>query len=299
MRAMAEPTQGATRVRRPWNLARIRPWVQAGFTAIWLDPLMLRWHSVPGCVFHCYACPLAFLGCPIGVIAQFSALHMVPVMAIGVLVAVAALVGTAVCGWACPFGFMQDLLAKIPTPKYTLPAWLGVGRYLTLALLVLAVPILWGAEHWLFFCNLCPAGALEGALGQSIYRGRLFIPNSIKLTVTGLVLVLALFTYRPWCHVLCPLGAVFASFNRISLLYLRYNAPRCSECNLCRSRCRYGVKLDQTINNTTCHRCLECTSCAAITVSVARPGRMKVAAGASKTLHAACDKALTPSRPES
>ncbi len=269
MRAMTNPMNAKVTKQRRWNLARIRPWVQTGFLAVWLDPLMLRWHSVPGCVFHCYACPLATVACPIGLMAQFAALHVIPLMAIGVLVVVGALVGTAVCGWACPFGFMQDLLARIPTPKFSLPSWMGYGRYMTLIGLVLIVPVLFGAEHWLFFCNVCPAGAIEGAMGQSIYRGQLFIPNTIKIVVTLLVLGLALFTYRPWCRVLCPLGGIFALFNRGSLLYLHYNAERCTECNLCRSRCKYDVKLDQSINNGSCVRCLECTNCPAITVTVA------------------------------
>ena len=87
--------------------------------------------------------------------------------------------------------------------------------------------------------------------------------------MTALVLGLALFTYRPWCRVLCPLGGIFALFNRGSLLYLKYDAPTCNECNLCRSRCKYDVKMDQSINNASCIRCLECTSCPAITVTIA------------------------------
>jgi ferredoxin-type protein NapH len=266
---MIKPTKANSGGRRRWNMARLRPWVQTGFLAVWLDPLMLRWHSVPGCVFHCYACPLATVACPIGLMANFAALHVVPLMAMGVLVAVGALVGSAVCGWACPFGFMQDLLAKVPTRKFSLPGWMGYGRYLTLIGLVVVVPVLLGSENWAFFCNVCPAGAIEAALGQSIYRGQWFIPNAIKLTVTGLVLGLALFTYRPWCRVLCPLGGIFALFNRVSLLHLHFNASSCTECNLCRSRCKYDVKMDKSINNASCVRCLECTTCPAITVTVA------------------------------
>ena len=270
MRAM---TNSTSRQGRKWNLKRIRPWVQTGFLAVWLDPLMLRWHTVPGCVFHCYACPLATLACPIGLMAHFAALHIVPIAVIGVLIVVGALVGTAVCGWACPFGFLQDLLARIPTPKFQLPNWTGYGRYLVLIGLVLVVPFLWTDKHWAFFCSVCPAGAIEGALGQSIYRGQWFIPNAIKLTVTGLVIGLALFVYRPWCRVLCPLGGIFALFNRFSLLFVRFRASQCTECNLCRSHCDYGVKVDETINNASCIRCLDCTACSAITVGVAGVGR--------------------------
>jgi len=98
-------------------VARRRAWVQAAFLVIWLDPFLLRLHNVCGPVFHCYSCPLAFLACPIGVVANFSALHLFPFAAVGTLVAIGAIVGTAVCGWACPFGFLQDMAAKIPTPR--------------------------------------------------------------------------------------------------------------------------------------------------------------------------------------
>ncbi len=268
MRAMAESSKPNI-PRRRLNLGKLRPWVQTAFLAVWLDPLLLRWHSVPGCVFHCYACPLATVACPIGLMSQFAAMHMWPLMILGVLITVGGLFGTAVCGWACPFGFFQDLLAKIPTPKYSLPSWLGYGRFVTLIGLVLLIPFFFGDDHPLFFCNVCPAGALEAALGQSIYRGQLFIPNTIKLIVTGVVLFLAFFTYRPWCRIFCPLGGIFAIFNRFSLLYLHYNAPKCTECNLCRSRCKYDVKLDKSINNASCIRCMECTNCPAITLTIA------------------------------
>ena len=66
------------------RLVRWRIWVQAAFLFVWLDPLMLRLHTVCSPVFHCYSCPLALFACPIGVLANFSALHVFPFIAIGV-----------------------------------------------------------------------------------------------------------------------------------------------------------------------------------------------------------------------
>src|SRR5512138_1533217 len=93
MVAMTTPPAGS----RLKALARRRPWVQALFLLVWLDPLLLRMHNVCGPVFHCYSCPLATFACPIGVIANFSALHLIPFAAIGTLVVIGASVGTAVC----------------------------------------------------------------------------------------------------------------------------------------------------------------------------------------------------------
>lgn len=251
-------------------IAKRRAWVQAAFLVIWLDPLLLRAHSVCGPVFHCYSCPLALFACPIGVIANFSALHLVPFAAIGTLVVIGATVGTAVCGWACPFGFLQDLAARIPTPRVRIPAWAGYARYLVLAAFVVLVPYLWGEAHQLFFCRLCPAGALEGALPNTIQMARegkgILLPSTVKLTVLGTVLLAMLFTVRPWCRVFCPLGAIFAIFNRASVAVLRFKSASCKECGNCAKMCRYDVLPTSNVNNGRCIRCLECSRCSALSV---------------------------------
>ena len=74
----------------PARLARWRIWIQSVFALIWLDGLsnFVRMHSFCSPVFHCYSCPWASFACPIGVIANFSALHMFPFIAVGTLVAV-------------------------------------------------------------------------------------------------------------------------------------------------------------------------------------------------------------------
>ena len=124
------------------------------------------------------------------------------------------------CGWACPFGFLQDVIARIPTRKFTLPAWMGCFRYGVLAVFVLAIPFLWGEEHPLFFCRLCPAGALEAALpnvARLAVAGQAIVwPTAAKSIILVLTLVAMLFTWRPWCTLFCPLGAIYGLLNRVS-----------------------------------------------------------------------------------
>ncbi len=251
-------------------LVRRRVWVQSLFLLVWLDPLALRLHNVCGPVFHCYSCPLSLFACPIGVLANFSAWHVLPFLVVGTLMVVGSLVGSAVCGWACPFGLLQDLLGRIPVPKLKLPAWAGLPRYAVLISLVLVIPYLFGEEHPLFFCLLCPAGALEGAVPNAIKTassgGGLVLPSVQKMVILGGVLLAAVFILRPWCTVLCPLGAVFSLFNKASILRLRFNRDKCLECGACEKMCRYDVLPAVDVNNTECIRCLECTRCRAIDV---------------------------------
>lgn len=141
-----------------------RRWVQAGFLLVWLDLLGIRYHGICRPVFHCYACPLATFACPIGILANFCALHIWPFVTIGILLVIGASVGSILCGWACPGGLLQDLAAMLPTPKFELPKWTGHGRYVVLIIAVLAVPYLFGEAHPLFICRICPAGAIEAAL---------------------------------------------------------------------------------------------------------------------------------------
>ena len=247
-----------------------RWWVQAGFLLAWLDPLLIRMHTVCAPVFHCYSCPLATFACPIGVLANFMALGMIPFAALGTLAVVGAVFGSFVCGWACPFGFLQDIVAWIPTRKFTLPAWMGGFRYVVLAVFVLAIPFLWGEAHPLFICRLCPAGAIEAALPNmarlAIAGEPIVWPTATKITILVLISVAMLFTWRPWCTLFCPLGAIYGLTNHVSLLFLHFHRHRCRDCERCRNLCLDGGRPERRVDGLRCVRCLECTRCRAVTV---------------------------------
>ena len=76
---------------------------------------------VPG--LNCYSCPGAMGACPIGSLQavigsrKFSMSYYV----IGIIIFFGAMFGRLVCGLMCPFGFVQDLLYKIPGKKFKIP----------------------------------------------------------------------------------------------------------------------------------------------------------------------------------
>jgi len=259
----------AEKTRLAGFLARVQPyrlWVQSAFLLVWLDPLGVRYHGLCAPVFHCYACPLATFSCPIGVLANFSALHLIPFMTIGLLVVAGALVGSLFCGWACPFGLLQDLGAKIPVRKFELPRWTGHFRFVVLGVTVLAIPYLFGEEHPLFVCRVCPAGGIEAALPNVVKQAatgqQILWPSTIKLTIVGVFLGAILFIRRPWCRVLCPLGVIFSAFNRVSAFFLRFERDTCTDCKRCGQTCQYNIEPEKSPNDLRCIRCLECTRCA-------------------------------------
>ena len=123
-------------------------------------------------VLNCYSCPGALGACPIGALQTVLGRGRFPFYVLGLMMAFGVVLGRAICGLLCPFGLVQDLLHKIPIPKYQLPPRLDRAlrwlKYIVLALLVVLLPLLAAIQSGIatpYFCKwLCPAGTLGGAL---------------------------------------------------------------------------------------------------------------------------------------
>lgn len=240
---------------------------------------------------NCYSCPGALCSCPVGAVQVIlaggggfdpTATHTIwtklmgilsgaPVMVIGFLTLLGALVGRASCGWVCPFGWLQDLVYRIPVPfrkRDGGPNILYYGKYIMLVVMVVLMPLFvvdrFGFSEP-FFCKLvCPAGTLEGGMILPILQpdlrgmlGRLF---AWKMFV--LIAFLALMTVfrRPFCNWACPLGAWLGPFNRVSLFRLKLDQERCCHCGMCAKVCPSGLEVEKEIDSADCVRCLECVN---------------------------------------
>lgn len=116
-----------------------------------------------------------------------------------------------------------------------------------------------------YFCKyICPQGVLEGALPLSAVNedirsalGKLF---SWKLVVLISVVVLSVLYYRPFCKWICPLGAFYALFNKVSLFGMKVDEHKCVSCGKCAKVCKMDVDVTKTPNSTECIRCGKCIS---------------------------------------
>jgi len=226
---------------------------------------------------NCYACPMAVFSCPIGSLQHFMTIRAVPLLLIGSLGLIGLLVGRMGCGWLCPFGLIQDLVYKIPVRKVAIPRPLLQLKYVTLMLLVIIIPFATGAP---WFSKLCPYGTLTAGIpwvlinptdartGASIIApadvGGLF---ALK---TGILIgFVALFAVakRPFCRTTCPLGAIWAMFNRFSIVQLKVSSG-CRDCGACRRKCPVDIQVSEDTNSGECIRCLGCTSCENVQVEL-------------------------------
>jgi ferredoxin len=145
-----------------WSRVRIQSSLVA--TAIMhlnLFGISLKKFCTPG--FNCHACAWSSCACPVGIVAYGSAVRTLPVLAISTLVAIGIVFGRLVCAFVCPFGFFQDLMHRIPSPKLRLPRFLNYGRYVALVLLVLVLPYAFGFENSVYASLDTDSGGYEYA----------------------------------------------------------------------------------------------------------------------------------------
>ena len=260
-------------------LARFRGWVQAGaalLTNLHL-PNFFRGRLYQGagkavCVpgLNCYSCPAASGACPIGAFQAVvgSSKFRFSYYITGTLILLGVLLGRFICGFLCPFGWFQELLHKLPTKKLSTRRLrpLTYLKYAVLLVMVVLLPALAVNEVGMgdpFFCKyLCPQGVLEGAIPLSLtnagIRAALGTLFTRKLSILLAVAVLSVVFYRPFCKWLCPLGAFYALFNKVSLFQMQVDPNKCISCGKCAKACQMDVDITKTPNHTECIRCGMC-----------------------------------------
>ena len=260
-------------------LVRFRGWIQAAATLLTNTHIPnlfkgkiyqgnVKTMCVPG--LNCYSCPAATGACPIGAFqavvgsSKFKFTYYIT----GFFILLGVLLGRFICGFLCPFGWFQDLLHKIPGKKFS-TAKLKPLRYLKYVILVVFVILLPAfVTNSLgmgdpFFCKyICPQGVLEGAiplaLANSGIRAALGHLFTFKFTILALFIILSILFYRPFCKWICPLGAIYSLFNKVSFLKIQVDHEKCVGCQKCSRVCKMDVNVVDTPNHPECIRCGEC-----------------------------------------
>jgi polyferredoxin len=174
----------------------------------------------------------------------------------------------AFCGWLCPFGFIQDMVAgfsafvqkrisivrrAVKTIKTRGSRLAVLDRPLRFLKYGVLAWVVMGAAFYgfLVFRSYDPWAALWNLLELSVAAGTI---------VLAVVLVASLFVERPWCRYACPLGAATGLVGALSPMYLKREAEACKTCAVCTKACPMGlpVHTSTTIKSPDCIGCLEC-----------------------------------------
>jgi NosR/NirI family nitrous oxide reductase transcriptional regulator len=168
------------------------------------------------------------------------------------------LIGRGVfCGWLCPFGALQELLAQVSralgvpqwNPSAALEKRLWMGKYIAAAV-VLAL-VLTGIDSSGATTEIEP---FKTAITSKFTRAWPYV------LYAGALLAVGLFSERAYCRFLCPLGGVLAFLDRLHLLDLLKRRPECgSPCHLCERSCPVrAIEPSGKIIMAECFQCLDC-----------------------------------------
>lgn len=163
-----------------------------------------------------------------------------------VLLAVVWASNKIICGWACQLGLLQDLLHRIPLPRWRPPFWM-TNTIRCVAFAGLLLGLLVAGMDWIGWINPFQIFRIEFTWAIGIFA--------------ALLVIASLFTYRPWCQFLCPFGIVSWLVEQFSLLRPRINWEVCKKCQLCVKACPTRAMADFYSGRKLHADCFACGAC--------------------------------------
>lgn len=149
----------------------------------------------------------------------------------------AFLFGRVFCAGVCPFGALQELL--------------NVKNYRLSKSVCTALSVI----PWIYLCF-----ALLYALTRSRFIICQFDPfigifrlggDFGLIAFGGILLVMSIFTGRPFCRFLCPYGALLSLFSSVSIWKIKITEKTCVNCQLCHNSCPVDAVLPPYQNKNT------------------------------------------------
>ncbi|UCD34364.1 MAG: 4Fe-4S binding protein [Nitrospiraceae bacterium] len=182
------------------------------------------------------------------------------------------LVGRIFCSWICPMGILNQWTSHLfnrrrPVDDYGINAYRPLYRmkyYIFTALIVLALfgSLQVGLFDPMAFITRSFATSLFPAInywGTDLYIRQPLFHGGVLIALIFLgVLFANRFLSRFWCRALCPLGAFLGLLSGFSLLRIRRDVEKCTDCQKCLRYCHGGCDPHAELRITECHVCMNC-----------------------------------------
>jgi polyferredoxin len=161
------------------------------------------------------------------------------------------------CGWLCPFGALQEFVAKIgkyfKVPQIRLKA--ETDRKLKWVKYIVLAVILVGATFSSRITDVVvEVEPFKTAITLNFIRSWPFVVYALGLLVANL------FVYKFFCRYICPFGAGLAVLGRFKMLDWIPRRKECGKpCQICRNQCEYqAITRDGAIQYDECFQCMDC-----------------------------------------
>ncbi len=178
------------------------------------------------------------------------------VMVLAFFLALSVVGNKMVCGWACPFGALQELFYSLPAlnrfKRKKIPFVVSNTVRATLfAMTFLLMFDVFGERKGLvLYHSLNPFNLFNMDFDSALITAAIFIS-----------LALSLVAYRPFCQFICPFGFISWLFETLSLARVRIDPDRCNRCGACIIACPLDAakgKIDGKLFAADCYSCARC-----------------------------------------
>jgi len=170
---------------------------------------------------------------------------------------VLAIIGNKlICGWACPFGALQELLYSLPilrkVKRWKAPFWLTntIRGGLFFVVLLFLFGIIGGRKGFVIYHYLNPFNLFN-----------LDFDHWLILVTVVVSLTIAFFVYRPFCHLICPFGFVSWIAERVSLTRVKVDHEKCTDCGACIQACPTEAAKGRVSDKLFGADCFSCARC--------------------------------------
>ncbi len=171
-------------------------------------------------------------------------------------IALATVGNKLVCGWACPFGALQELVYSLPVlqrlKRWKMPFWLSnlVRSGLFVVMLLMLFGILGGRRGFVLYHGINPFNLFN-----------LEFESASMAIAVAVALLLGLVVYRPFCQFICPFGLISWVAERFSLARVRIDPERCNRCGACSQACPLDAAKHRVEGKVLAADCYSCARC--------------------------------------
>jgi polyferredoxin len=177
-------------------------------------------------------------------------------IAFGVFLLMVIVANKFICSWGCQLGTLQDVIFRLNRDRqdrrglirqFKVPFAVSNGVRIAFFAALVAFAFLWATD-----------------IVEGIDPFKTFKPQALELVgvaFVGATLVLSLFTWRPWCHFLCPFGLVGWAAEKVSLFKVHVDYDKCIACGTCAKACPSTVMEAILKRHRTIPDCFSCGTC--------------------------------------